>query len=65
MNTIVVSFFLFFVYFSLFAENRYFKIGFIDLENDIRYTDWGRHPVDIRSKHRLSLIHISEPTRPY
>ncbi len=52
MNTIIVSFLLFFVYFSLFAENRYFKIGFIDLENDIRYTDWGRHPVDIRSKHR-------------
>ena len=25
------------------------KIGFLDLTEDIRYDDWGIHPVDIRS----------------
>ncbi len=33
------------------AETKIFKIGFIDLQDDIRYSDWGRHPVDIRSNH--------------
>ena len=27
-----------------------YNILFIDLKNDIRYTEWGLHPVDIRSK---------------
>ena len=51
MNIIINSTLLFFIGLFLSAEDKYFKIGFIDLQNDIRYTDWGRHPVDIRSKH--------------
>ena len=27
-----------------------YNILFVDLKNDIRYTEWGLHPVDIRSK---------------
>ena len=30
-------------------ENPKFNIGYYDLENDIRYNEWGVHPVDIRS----------------
>ena len=30
--------------------NKY-KFAFIDIENDIRYSQWGVHPVDIRSKY--------------
>ena len=52
MNIIINSILLFFISLFLFSEDKFFKIGFIDLQNDIRYTDWGRHPVDIRSKHR-------------
>ena len=34
----------------LFAdEKKDFNIGYYDLENDIRYDEWGVHPVDIRS----------------
>ncbi|MBF96734.1 MAG: hypothetical protein CMJ13_05885 [Pelagibacterales bacterium] len=51
MKIFIISFFLFIFHLSLVAENKYFRIGFIDLENDIRYVDWGRHPVDIRSNH--------------
>ena len=36
---------------SLFAnEKEDFNIGYYDLEKDIRYDEWGVHPVDIRSK---------------
>ena len=43
---------LFFIYNILVqAETKIFQIGFIDLQDDIRYSDWGRHPVDIRSSH--------------
>ncbi len=39
---------------SVYANDyKDFAIGFIDLENDIRYTKWGVHPVDIRSKINL------------
>lgn len=36
---------------SAFAEDELptIMIGFLDLEEDIRYDDWGVHPVDIRS----------------
>ena len=40
------------LYFFSYAETKIFKIGYIDLKDDIRYSDWGRHPVDIRSSHR-------------
>ena len=40
----------FFFNLLLLAESYEFKIGFIDYKEDIRYSDWGRHPVDIRSK---------------
>ena len=40
------------LYFSSYAETQIFKVGYIDLKDDIRYSDWGRHPVDIRSSHR-------------
>jgi len=30
-------------------EKRDFNIGYYDLEKDIRYDEWGVHPVDIRS----------------
>ncbi len=30
-------------------ENPTYNIGFYDLETDIRYDEWGIHPVDIRS----------------
>ena len=37
-------------FFSLQAnDNPKFNIGYYDLENDIRYSEWGIHPVDIRS----------------
>ena len=39
------------------AQTKVFKIAFIDLQDDIRYSEWGRHPVDIRSNH-------SKKTRP-
>ena len=36
---------------SLYAnEKEDFNIGYYDLEKDIRYDEWGVHPVDIRSK---------------
>ena len=36
--------------FSIAAEeNPTYNIGFYDLETDIRYDEWGIHPVDIRS----------------
>ena len=36
--------------FSIAAEeNLTYNIGFYDLETDIRYDEWGIHPVDIRS----------------
>ena len=36
---------------SLYAiETEDFNIGYYDLEKDIRYDEWGVHPVDIRSK---------------
>ena len=31
-------------------EKEDFNIGYYDLEKDIRYDEWGVHPVDIRSK---------------
>jgi len=31
------------------ADKKDFNIGYYDLENDIRYDEWGVHPVDIRS----------------
>ena len=35
---------------SLYAEEKEsFNIGYYDLEKDIRYDEWGVHPVDIRS----------------
>ena len=35
---------------SLYAdEKESFNIGYYDLEKDIRYDEWGVHPVDIRS----------------
>ncbi len=39
------------LYFPVSAETKLFKVGYIDLKDDIRYSDWGRHPVDIRSRH--------------
>ena len=36
---------------SLYANDKEdFNIGYYDLEKDIRYDEWGVHPVDIRSK---------------
>lgn len=31
-------------------ERPAFRIGYLDLEDDVRYEDWGVHPVDIRSQ---------------
>ncbi len=31
-------------------ERPVFTIGYLDVADDIRYTDWGVHPVDIRSE---------------
>lgn len=31
-------------------ERPAFRIGYLDLEGDVRYEDWGVHPVDIRSQ---------------
>ena len=33
------------------GNEKIFNIGFIDYKHDKRYSDWGRHPVDIRSQH--------------
>ena len=33
------------------AELKKYNIGLIEISDDIRYNDWGVHPVDIRSKH--------------
>ena len=51
MKSILIVLFFLFTNFFVQAENKTFKIGFIDLQDDIRYSDWGRHPVDIRSSH--------------
>ena len=50
MKLIFITLFYYLRIFQFIAETKIFKIGFIDLKNDIRYSDWGRHPVDIRSK---------------
>ena len=50
MKLIFITLFLFF-YISVTAETKIFKVAYIDLKNDVRYSDWGRHPVDIRSSH--------------
>ena len=44
---------LLFFCFYVNAELRAFKVGYIDFRDDIRYSDWGRHPVDIRSSHSV------------
>ena len=46
---------IFFLNFFLTAEDKLFNIGFIDYKSDIRYSDWGVHPVDIRSKKNKEL----------
>ena len=51
MKVIFITLSLSFIYSSAIAETRIFKLGYIDLKNDVSYSDWGRHPVDIRSKH--------------
>ena len=51
MKLIFIALFLFFPHISVTAETKIFKVAYIDLINDVRYTDWGRHPVDIRSSH--------------
>ena len=51
MKSILIVLFFLFTNILVQAENKIFKIGFIDLQDDIRYSDWGRHPVDIRSSH--------------
>ena len=52
MRLIFITLSLLFIYFSVHSETIKFKIGFLDLKNDIRYSDWGRHPVDIRSNYK-------------
>ena len=54
MKSIIISL-LFFSFNSFLFSNttKIFKIGYIDLKNDVRYTTWGIHPVDIRSKYSI------------
>ena len=51
MFHLLSSLLLFLLHVALLANSDQFKIGYIDFDNDIRYADWGRHPVDIRSQH--------------
>ena len=51
MNHLLSCLLLFLLHLGLLANNYQFKIGYIDFDDDIRYADWGRHPVDIRSQH--------------
>ena len=51
MFHLLSSLLLFLLHVALLANSNQFKIGYIDFDNDIRYADWGRHPVDIRSQH--------------
>ena len=55
MLGLYLGFIFFFHSFFLCAEEKYFNIGFIDYKNDIRYLDWGVHPVDIRSQKNKEL----------
>ena len=55
MLGLYLGFIFFFLNFFLYAEEKSFNIGFIDYKNDIRYSDWGVHPVDIRSKKNKEL----------
>ena len=55
MLGLYLGFIFFFHSFFLYAEDKYFNIGFIDYINDIRYLDWGVHPVDIRSQKNKEL----------
>ena len=55
MLGLYLGFIFFFLNFFLYAEEKSFNIGFIDYKNDIRYSDWGIHPVDIRSKKNKEL----------
>ena len=55
MLGLYLGFIFFFHSFFLYAEEKYFNIGFIDYKNDIRYLDWGVHPVDIRSQKNKEL----------
>ena len=55
MNFFFIFFFcLIFPQLSLSSEkiNNY-KIAFVDFKDDIRYSKWGVHPVDIRSKFNI------------
>ena len=51
MKLLFITLFLFFPNIYVTAETKIFRVAYIDLKNDVRYTDWGRHPVDIRSSH--------------
>ena len=48
---IIILLFIFFTFsFEIIAnDSQQFNIGYYDLEKDIRYDEWGVHPVDIRS----------------
>ena len=53
MKLIFITLILLLLNFSAYTETKVFKIAFIDLHNDIRYSEWGRHPVDIRSSNSI------------
>ena len=48
---VIILLFIFFTFsFEIIAnDSQQFNIGYYDLEKDIRYDEWGVHPVDIRS----------------
>ena len=40
MKLIFITLFLFFPNISVTAETKIFRVAYIDLKNDVRYTDW-------------------------
>lgn len=47
---IFINFLLFIITSSYSNSLKSYRIAFIDIKDDVRYKDWGVHPVDIRSK---------------
>ena len=50
LKLVIILLFLSSINFLYANEKEDFNIGYYDLEKDIRYDEWGVHPVDIRSK---------------
>ena len=50
---------------SVITKGYDFKISLVEAQKDMSYYRFGKNTFDMKAVKKLSLIHISEPTRPY